>query len=1096
MQNCIYTCIVCVFQVQCSGGTLPLSIPSTPPASEAPRPTPPTIASDDASSTGGASNSTHPAGCSGISYHEFVTALDLVPVHRARKIRQARRRNTECETIDLEEPQTPISPPTPRTPKLLISQLSRDASANGAGGSQGSTSRRRLSCLRQSLDKRPEKLPGEEKEGEADTESDGESTESSTDDPDEPKLHKKSLFSIDVSSALGQRVLKHMTAEIHVPCISDAEQFCRTPIKDKYQDRLRIRQLNYPITWKLTRKRLRQQTHCHLYKFTRGQKFEFMEKMRTGLNWQCRKLLSCLKRCSVVVKRLSAKTLSKWKPSLNKITVPLKPLTAEEIRYWTQPKAVSPQPSVFPDGPTFLLNDIDRVLGLKRKDGDPEVASKLLASHCVSETANAELQLQKLTVYRSLLTDLSSSVVTDKTRRSGTAVQRRPSSEKEKSYPTLFSILSGTSPSFKVPCKKKAGNSVSVDVKKPLKIDIPSPSAAHLPPLTRSDRSSPLDDSFSIMTVSSDEDNTRSAVCCSLCAVRNKCQCSPEKAASSVTSRCSHSPAVASKVSTPSLGSPIPPTLASPSHASKISASSQSALSLSPPRLSPISQGTESCPQSPASTKRLMTRSSTSAHSPKPSVTSLIRSSVSLPVSPLAHCPRSKSPSTQSTGRVSECFRNGSDMVVQDLRGAASQVSKDLLQPLLAVQRPSTRSSSRESTTSEAAAARNKTRKESPAGPSRFSTNMAPKTETDPVMSRVASRLTRSSTYTLEKCTGSAQDCLDQDVHCSSRQPRNGQGCRSSSNSSDRIQKAGGRKNNSGQNSRSNSNSSDRNQRRVTRRKASDGVSRTLRSSNPVGKLQPGHNSNVNGVHANSASNGPSIRRSSRGNLFANMGEGKTAENGVEPVQPRAAKRGATEATAAQSSCQDTSPSSVAAANPFLISKAQTQLFSSNVLEQARRHWNRSHKSPTRDGGVKGVLRSGNTFRMSHIALGSPAKSFSSGSSATQSVSSSGGSPRHKVKVDSTAGAHSPGLPSQRVPLSPTWKRLSPMQMLSVLESAKATSSASKVKSSPTSPAKSSMRQKRLDRAFTRITGQSLGYHTRAKESSSPSKKARFGFAD
>nr|KAG5711472.1 hypothetical protein BaRGS_025899 [Batillaria attramentaria] len=189
---------------------------------------------------------------------------------------------------------------------------------------------------------------------------------------------------------------------------------CRTPIKDKYQDRLRVRQLCYPITYKLTRKRLRQQQHCHLYKFTREHKVEFMEKMRTGLNTECRDLLKAVKKCSVVVKRLSRKTLIKWKPSLNKISVSLKPLTAEEILYWTRPKPPSPvdaSPSVFPTGPTFLLTDIDRVLGLKRKDGEPQGSCKLLASHFVSEAANAELQLQKLTVYRSLLTDLSSATL-------------------------------------------------------------------------------------------------------------------------------------------------------------------------------------------------------------------------------------------------------------------------------------------------------------------------------------------------------------------------------------------------------------------------------------------------------------------------------------------------------------------------------------------------------------------------------------------------------------------------------------------------------------------------------------------------------------
>ena len=986
------------------------------------------------------------------------------------------------------------------------------------------------------MDKRPEKLGGEEKEGEADAESDGGSSGSSADDADEPKLHRKSLFSIDVASGLGQRVLKHMTAEIHVPVIADAEQFCRTPIKDKYHDRLRTRQLNYPVTWKLTHKRMRQQAHCHLYKCTRAQKFEFMEKMRTGLNWRCRKLLGSVKKCSVVVKRLSMKTLYKWKPSLNKITVPLTPLSSKEIQYWTRPKRMAPQPSVFPDGPTFLLNDIDRVLGLKRKDGNPEVASKLLAGHFVSETANAELQLQKLTVYRSLLADLSSSVATERVQHletvsSRAATRRRGLSEKGKTYPTLFSILSGSPAAFKVPCERKeTATSASVDVKKPLKIDIPSPSAGHLPSLTRSDRSSPLDDSFSIMTVSSDEDNNKSAACCSLCTVRNKCRCTAEKTASAATSRSSQSSALAfNKVSPHSLGSPIPPTLASPSGTPKTSFSPQP--TPSPPYLSPVSLGPESCPQSPASSRRLLTRSSTVSPKPSAAASPLRPPPVYRPESPLARRPRSKSPSTHSPGKVSEYSRNGRDTSERGLKGAAPRVSKSK-DTLLAVQRPNTRSSSRESAASEPAEvpllrkgasapsdARNGTRKASPGSRSYASLNTASKIETDLVASKAESRLTRSSTH-----TGSAPETSVLDVNRNSRQPRNGQSCRSSSNSSDRIEKVEERKNNSGQSSRSNSNSSDRNQRTLSvtkRTAASHGVSRTLRSGHPVGKLQPeadtfasisstsavenAYNKNMNSVHTKSASSSPNTRRSARGNPFVTTGDGKKVENGVEPVQHRGVKRGATEATAAQSRTQNggvgTGPSKATAANPFLISKAQTQLFSSNILEQARRHWNQSHRSPSRDGSVKGVLRSGNTYRMSNIALGSPVKSFGSetrqADSAALPISPSGFGAQRKIVADSKTpvlGPGSPGSPGQRVPLLHTRMRLSPMQMMSVLESAKATSSSSKVKSLLMSPAKKNTNQKRLDRGFSRVTGRKLGYqyHTRAKESTSLGKKARF----
>lgn len=464
-----------------------------------------------------------------MSFNNFVAALDLVPASRARKIRLARRRNTECETIDLEEPQTSISPTTPRTPKSLMSQLSRDAS--NCNGSEGGQSRRRLSYLAQMSDKTAEN--NEEESG-----SDGESSSSSSEEAEDPKLHKKSLLSIDVTSGLGQRVLKHMTSEAHVPIIADVEQFCHTPIKDMYQDRLRARQQVYPITYKLTHKRLRQQQHCHVYKFTLEDKVEFMEKMKTGLARRSRDLLRHIRKCSVVLRRLSLKTLCKWKPSLNKISVSLKPLTIKEIAYWTTPKVSmlgEISPAVFPDGPTILLTDIDRVLGLRRKLGESLGARRLSASHCVSEVANAELQQQKLTVYRSLLLDLSHSdceqVETiaqcrqhcSLVRSSSTKTKDKMRGTRKDHFPVLYSMLNTLPPEK----SNKNRLAFSANLKNPLKIEIPSSSGVKDLVLSSGEnrKNCASDDSFSIRTSSSDEDCPAASTCCVLCTRRQSCEC-------------------------------------------------------------------------------------------------------------------------------------------------------------------------------------------------------------------------------------------------------------------------------------------------------------------------------------------------------------------------------------------------------------------------------------------------------------------------------------------------------------------------------------------------------------------------------------------
>lgn len=1015
-------------QVQCSGSTMPLAVPSTPPMSEAPSPTPPTVMSDDTSSTS-----------TGIIYpvnrNELMGAIDLLSTRKALRLRCSRRRNTECDAIDLEEPQAPITPNSPRTPKLLISQLSRDASSSGGGGSQLLHSRRRLSYLRQVSEKRPEKEGHMESKVER-AESDGSQSSGDDEAEDEPKLHKKSLFMIDVTSALGQRVLKHMTAaaEVKVPVVSDAEYFCHTPIKDKYQDRLRLRQPVYPITWKLTKKRLRQQVFCHTYKFTQSDKEEFMEKMKTGLTWECRQLLKCVRKCSVMLKRLSRKTLYRWKPSLHKITVPLKQLSAQEIRHWTEPKPVTPQPSVFPDGPTFLFTDIDRVLGLKRKDGDPEVSRKLLTSHCVSESANAELQLQKLTVYRSLLTDLSSCSVSD----------REETNEKEKQYPALFAILSSSNnPASKNVWQHKERR----DVNKPLKIEIPGTSSVR-PAVLKSKLNSPLDDGFSIVSVSSSDEEFVADACCTLCRKRSACFCSPERVSPSgqcsPSARTNISPKLTPKTLTIT-NTLYPPALSSPE---SLSANS----SLSPPTLSPMTHRSQSCPTSPsASSIKLLTRSSTvSPNSITKTLSSKVRSSSRL------H--RSQPPPVSIFVRPAPKRRAGKGVNGEDIK------FEGLLQPVSRQQ-----TSSRGSLSS--------AQSENPLPLASTTTHGKNTKHRQASISPVASsrrenliRQTRSSTQLVEE---HGSRLLRTERH---------------SNSSERdLGKAK-------EGSAFISNDSFSSLAAVSRTLRSGAQQNSLTAAESVGVGGSLSDKTKNVASTSSAAYSPNTRRSTRvGNPFANVEETKSGE--ALSFEPRGLKRTAQEAFGEKESVNK-SEDKVSADNPFIGSKVQTQLFSTSVLQQARRSWRPACKSPVRDSGAgapKAVLRSGTTFRVGGVALSTETPPSQNSSLDSDSHFSSPKWKRAKPlsllselgNVPEPATALKTPPHTSFSPLSPSAKkRLSPQEMLTVLESTKGRNSTSRVKGLPASIFRTAgVGLKKKQSAGTNVTTVRAGYVTRAKQS-------------
>lgn len=298
----------------------------------------------------------------------YIRKVGLIPTVKAEQIRACTRRTTEidCKFIDLEEP---MSPTTPRTPTSLMSQLSRDLEAS---------SRKRLSYSE----------PGE---------IDKESVHSncSEDNDEAGKEKKQSLLNIAVSSLLGQRIQKHVAVETGYQVCKDREAFCKTPEKNEFLDRLRNRTIAYNVTFRPRKQMLT--GHYHNYKFTAEQRTNFVAHMETGLNRNSRNLLKAIPKCFVILKKLSDEDIIEW--------IPLCALLKR--------KSVMPEEekeATFPEGPALLDSNIDRMLGLKRRSEDrslPSGGSPLTLANVVSEHVNAEVSKQKLTLYRSLLSEFS-----------------------------------------------------------------------------------------------------------------------------------------------------------------------------------------------------------------------------------------------------------------------------------------------------------------------------------------------------------------------------------------------------------------------------------------------------------------------------------------------------------------------------------------------------------------------------------------------------------------------------------------------------------------------------------------------------------------
>ena len=294
-----------------------------------------------------------------------------------------------CDDLGDMGTQCPLSPVTPKTPKSLISQLSRDES--------GIPSRKRLSYS-SSTERESVTVVSEDESDESENEEIEENTST------EPKT--LNLLNIDVTSFLGQRVRKHVQIETPVQVLSDSGNFCRTPVKNNFLEKLRKKPPSYPVVYKPRRiSNLNKQNH--LYKFSVRERKEFYEYLNTGLNKESRELLKNMKKMSVKLKRLERKTLLRWIP--RKVLNKQLKIQKSGIKKGVHSKKFVQEKFSYPQGPMLFSKKVDKILGLKKKSTIREsdrLRNPLSVGNYVSEEMEAELSKQKLTLYRSLLCEV------------------------------------------------------------------------------------------------------------------------------------------------------------------------------------------------------------------------------------------------------------------------------------------------------------------------------------------------------------------------------------------------------------------------------------------------------------------------------------------------------------------------------------------------------------------------------------------------------------------------------------------------------------------------------------------------------------------
>ena len=353
----------------------------------------------------------------------FISSLGLLAKRHVASQLSRKRRNTECENIDIED-DLPVCP-SPRTPKLLISHLSKDSNGDI---SPSPSPFKNMFCLspfkrRRSLFSHTsisEEIPEEEKE---DVENRPEENKDISHSKPATVGTGRSLYNLDVSSPLGQFVIKHYKSDPSLHILSDLESHCSTEATNHSEASirgLRARSTMFPTTFRGYSSKNVLSMHFHLFKFNKFQKREFLRRVNSGLDCKSRQLKRLMKPCTVRLTHLRKKELKLWMASQNDLTVDLTPLTDPVIAYWTNPKS---QPAIFPDGLSFSSPNVKNILGLRTSQDKSRAGGvRLSVANFVSEEMCAELHQNRRSIYQSLMYDSYSSK-----RNSSDVVSRRNS---------------------------------------------------------------------------------------------------------------------------------------------------------------------------------------------------------------------------------------------------------------------------------------------------------------------------------------------------------------------------------------------------------------------------------------------------------------------------------------------------------------------------------------------------------------------------------------------------------------------------------------------------------------------------------------------
>lgn len=320
----------------------------------------------------------------------MVAALDLLAKREA--VRMSKRKpSTEVDSDILNELE-PLSPNQLKTPKSLMCQLSRECPTP-------CSVRKRLSYSL-SVDK-SDKLELEELNSDEESDSEVEHSQQGS----QQRVPHLNLLNIPLTSPLGQRIKKHIYIDNPVSVVTDAASFCRTPVKNNFLEKLRKKEVSYPVVYK-PRRIANLHKEGHLYKFGKAQTREFMRRVGYGLNTRSYTLLRKMKPVKICLKKLSRKTLLKWLPkqrlSDRHMTVKSKDMTTMPGKYMGDSNN---RMSEFPLGPSLLAENIDQLLGLKKRSSP--FKNLLSISNIVSENMEEEVSKQKLTLYQSLLHEMS-----------------------------------------------------------------------------------------------------------------------------------------------------------------------------------------------------------------------------------------------------------------------------------------------------------------------------------------------------------------------------------------------------------------------------------------------------------------------------------------------------------------------------------------------------------------------------------------------------------------------------------------------------------------------------------------------------------------